>query len=297
MKRAIPITLLFLFNWFMLYLLLQFGVSFTHGTHGGAHAVAISYVIALLAFVILCGLAFLMDSPFGQGLLRLLSGARKPIGRETGKIEPAIAIIQEKALAELKSSPLPIKLMILDDPLPTAFSMGKETLILSRGLYETANDSELAAVIAHECAHLHNGDSHRLGIALGVSLPALIVAGISGAIVKITAAVITSHSGKEEGTIWVLFSFVLMLFAGFFGLLAKIGHWLLNLITLFVGRQQEFEADRFAVQLGYGAGLLSFLDKIKNLEFSKATGIFDRLYATHPAIMLRIGKIEETLKG
>jgi len=291
MTRAVPITLLFLFNWFILYLVLQLVPLL------GVHSAVRNYIVGVLAFIILCGLVFLMGSPFGQGLLRLLSGARKPIARETGKIEPIIATIQEKAFADLKSLPLPIKLMILDDPLPTAFSTGKETLVLSRGLYETANDNELAAVIAHEYAHLHSGDSHRLGTALGVSLPSLMVTIIFGAVAKFATVMIASHNGKEEGTIMSILSFILLGFAGFFGIIAKAGNWLLNLITLFVGRQQEFEADRFAVQLGYGAGLLSFLDKIKNLEFGKAIGIFDRLYATHPAIMLRIGKIEQLLNN
>jgi len=288
--RALPIFLLFLFNWFILYLVLSLLPSF--GMQGAVRNEA----IAALAFVILFGLAFLLDSPLGQQLLRLLSGARKPIERETDKINPILGEVQRKVQEVTASPPLPVQLMILDDPMPTAFSTGKATLAISRGLYEKASSGELAAVIAHECAHLHNGDSHRLGIAAGISLPSLVVTAASGAIARFASTVIANHNGKDEGTILSILCFILLVFAGFFGLIARVGAWLLSLITLFTGRQQELEADRFAVRLGYGAGLLSFLDKIKDLEAKKSGGVFNRLYATHPDIMLRIGKIEEILK-
>ena len=64
---------------------------------------------------------------------------------------------------------------------------------------------------------------------------------------------------------------------------------MLRLITLFVGRREEYEADKFAVKAGYGAGLVAFLDKIKNLEFGKATGILDRLTAPTPLLCCALG--------
>ena len=47
--------------------------------------------------------------------------------------------------------------------------------------------------------------------------------------------------------------------------------------------------------MGLGAGLASFLEKIKDLNMTGKQTIKNRLYATHPPVMLRIGKIEEYL--
>lgn len=290
----IPILLLLFFNWFVLFVALYICDSFSH------HIMTpvLAYEMAGIAFVITCALAFLLDSPAGQWLLRLLSGARVAIGREEARLSPIIAQVQERIAEQLELPPVPVKLMVTDSPLPDAFAIGKSTLVLSRTLYETANDDELAAVIAHEFAHLHNGDSHRLGIALGVSLVSLTIAAVSGVIASFCGNLAKSAGeSKEMGAVILVFSFVLGIVAGVFWLFVKIGNGVLRLLTLFVGRKQEYEADRFAVKAGYGTGLLSFLDKIKNLEFGKATGILDRLYNTHPPVMLRIGELEKSVEG
>jgi len=190
--------------------------------------------------------------------------------------------------------PMAVKLMILDDPLPNAFAIGKNTLILSRTLYETASDEELAAVIAHEFAHLHNGDSHKLGIALGVSIISLTIAAVSGFILTFTTEL--AKNAKEAGGYVIFFGIVFIVFAAFFRLFVWVGNGILRLVMLFVGRKQEYEADKFAVKAGYGAGMVAFLDKIKNMEFGKATHIIARIYDTHPPIMLRIGELEKLME-
>jgi Zn-dependent protease with chaperone function len=287
-----PILILLAFNWFVLFVVLYIGDSFWH--HRMTPALA--YQMAGIAFALIVATAFLFNSVAGQWFLRLLSGARVAIGREHAMLDPLISQVQERIAEQLGLPPMAVTLMVTDDPLPNGFAIGKGTLVLSRTLYETANDDELAAVIAHECGHLHNGDSQRLGIALGVSLISLTIAGIAGAVLVFVGE-LTKHSAKakEAGSVMLLFSLFFGMLAGTFWLLAKIGNGVLHLMILFVGRKQEFKADQFTVNAGYGEGLLSFLDKIKNLEFGKATHLFARLYATHPAIMLRIGRLEQLM--
>jgi heat shock protein HtpX len=286
-----PILILIAFNWFVLFLVLGLFLGFSH--HPSHYE---QFLWAVTAFGIVCGLAFLFNCQAGQWLLRLLSGARNAIGREQAKLDPIIAQVQDRITELLGLPPVAVTLMVVDDPLPNAFAIGKGTLVLSRTLYETANDDELVAVIAHEFGHLHNGDSHRLGIALGVSLVSLIIAGVAE-VLLVACGTMTKIAGKDKemGIVFLLSSAFFGAFAGFFWVLVKIGNGVLRLINLFVGRKEEYEADRFAVKSGYGAGLVSFLDKIKNMEFGKATRILDRLYATHPAIMLRIGELEKMM--
>ena len=287
-----PILLLLAFNWFVLFVLLYIGDSFYHPVM----TPALACQVAGVAFVGICALAFLFNSPAGQWVLRLLSGARYAIGREQAKIEPIIAQVQERISGQLGLPAIAVKLMVVDDPLPNAFAIGKGTLILSRTLYETANDDELAAVIAHEFGHLHNGDSHRLGIALGVSLVSLSIASISRIVLVFFKAFSKAGGKSDEGAALVIVSLIVAIPAAIFWVFVKMGNGVLRLINLFVGRKEEFAADKFAVKAGYGAGLISFLDKIKNMHFGKPTTILDRLYATHPAIMLRIGEIEKLME-
>jgi heat shock protein HtpX len=286
----IPILLLLAFNGFVLFLVLCLFFGFSH--HPSHYEF---FVFGFSSFGIVCALTFLFNSPAGQWILRLLSGARDAIGREHARINPIIAEVQERLREQLSLPQVPVTLMITDDPLPDAFAIGKGTLVLSRTLYETANDDELAAVIAHEFAHLHNGDSHRLGIALGVSIISLTIAAISGYILAFTGALAKNIGSKGEGAIVFLISLFFAGFAAIFWVIAKIGNGVLRLVMLFVGRKQEYEADKFAIKVGYGVGLLSFLDKIKNIEFGKATHILARLYDTHPPIMLRIGELEKLM--
>ena len=289
----IPIILLLAFNWVVLFVVLFFCDSFWHPIM----TPVLAGEMAVLAFVVICGLAFLVNSPAGQWLLRLLSGARGAIGREQARLDPIVAQVQERIAEQLGLPPLPVKLMVTDSPLPDAFAIGKGTIVVSQTLYETASDDELASVIAHEFAHLHNGDSHRLGIALGVSLLSLLIAAVAGLIATFCGALVkNAGEGKEAGAVIFMFSFVLGIVAAIFWVVVKIGNGALRLAMLYVGRKQEYAADQFAVKAGYGAGLLSFLDKIKNLEFGKPTGVLDRLSATHPAIMLRIGELEPLME-
>src|ERR1700679_2590034 len=127
----IPILLLLAFNWFVLFVALYICDSFSH------HIMTpvLAYEMAGIAFAITCALAFLLDSPAGQWLLRLLSGARVAIGREEACLSPIIAQVQERIADQLSLPQVPVKLMVTDSPLPDAFAIGKGTLVLSRTLY------------------------------------------------------------------------------------------------------------------------------------------------------------------
>ncbi len=253
----------------------------------------------LLDFAIVTGLAFLFYSPLGQWYLRFLSGARRAIDREVRLLQPVITQVQAAIQTRQGLQPLAVHLLVTDDPTPDAFAIGRNTLVVSRALYETANEQELAGVIAHELAHLHQGDSNQLGIALGVSFVTLTLAWLAGIVVAFLQGLSSALGGDKEGIgVFVsLFSLFFLVFAGFFLLFVWMGNGLLNLALLFIGRKQEYRADAFAVQAGFGAGLLSYLEKVKDLEWMSKSTLINKLYATHPPIMLRIGEIEKNNNG
>jgi len=254
-----------------------------------------------LAFLIVCGLALLFNSAAGGWLLRFLFGARKAIEREKNRLEPIIKTVQDTINDKLKLKLKPIeniRLEIMDDSMPEAAAIGKNTLIISRALYETASDEEIAGVIAHELAHLHNGDSNRLGVAVGVSIITITITWLAALIATLAFAVSAMCSkmkGEHAALFFMFIGFIIGGCAWIFLIFAKAGNWILNLVMLFHGRREEYKADKFAIQAGLGKGLVSFLEKIKDLKMTGKQTIKNRLYATHPPVMLRIGKIEEYL--
>jgi len=287
-----PLLLLLLFNGFILFYIAAIGVACFKPVVSHYDL----FLCGAVAFVVVCGLAFLFDSFLGQWFLRLISGARPSIEREKRQLNPVIEWVQ--AEVEATQGFLPFKklhVLVVDEPTPNAFAIGKNNLIVSRGLYEVATEDELAAVIAHELGHLHNGDSRRLGIALGVSTITLVITFVANAILAVASAVSALSSKSEGGVVFLLFSLIAMLFSGFFLLFVLAGNGVLKLAMLFVGRKQEYKADQFAVKAGFGLGLLSFLEKVKDFEWTSKKSFLAKLYHTHPPVMLRIGEIEKYL--
>lgn len=288
------LLLMLLFNWLVMFLALDLVFSFVYSpmTH---------YQVFLLmgvSFAIVVSLAFLFNSSIGQWILRILSGARKTIPREDAKINPVIEQVQQAIQDRHGLAKLNVRVMVVDNPIPNAFAIGKNTLVVSRAMYETATPEEFSGVIAHEFGHLHNGDSNKLGIALGVSVVSMTVALAASAIATVIEAFsrICGATKSDAGSFMILFGLIFTLIALFFTAFVYVGNFMLKLAMLFVGRKQEYKADQFAIQAGFGAGLLSFLDKLKNMQFDAPKNLFAKLYDTHPPTMLRIGAVEKALQ-
>jgi Zn-dependent protease with chaperone function len=94
-----------------------------------------------------------------------------------------------------------------------------------------------------------------------------------------------------------LFLFFIAMMGGIAWLFVKIFDSGFYFASLFSSRRQEYRADLFAVNAGYGTGLLSYLGKIKGMEFKGKKTLLGRLYATHPDTMLRIDRIDKALAG
>ncbi len=291
------LLLVLAFNWLILFFTLDITISmfytFTNKT---------ILLLAVFTFIFVTGLAILFYSEIGQWLLRLFSGARKTILREDEKLNPIINQVQQAIKEKMNLKNLPIKLMVIDSPTPEAFAIGKNTLVISRGLYETASEDELAGVIAHEFSHFHHSDSNKLGMILGVSMVSFIVVWVASLFVTIMGFIggfSSSEKNESDTGLGGILSIVGIFFAFFafiFLFFVKIGNWVLDVAILFIGRKQEYKADQFAIKAGFGTGLLSFLEKLKDKNFDKPENLLMRFYVTHPPIMLRIGEIEKNFE-
>lgn len=176
-----------------------------------------------------------------------------------------------------------------------AFATGptknRSLVAVSTGLLRNMNEKELDGVLAHEVAHIANGDMVTMTL----------VQGIVNAFVMFLARVIgffASQFVAEEKRHWVQFGVVIALeiVLGVFGMIV---------VSAF-SRRREFRADSGGASLSSRESMVSALERLKtnykipqtdnqpaiaSLKISGKTGGFLKLFSTHPDLEDRISKL------
>lgn len=67
----------------------------------------------------------------------------------------------------------------------------------------------------------------------------------------------------------------------------------LGIGAMFGARQNEYRADKYAFQIGHGAGLYSALYRLLDSDSSQSSGFWTILNQSHPKTGKRIQKIEQ----
>jgi len=209
-----------------------------------------------------------------------------------------VHIVEEMAIAS--GTPVP-QVYLLNESGINAFAAGFSTndaiIAVTRGAVRNLNREQLQGVVAHEFSHILNGDM-RLNIRLIGILHGILLIGLIG--YQILRG--SGRARKGSGGALVLgLGLIIIGYAGtFFG----------NLIKSAVSRQREFLADAAAVQFtrnpqGIGGALLSIgasqdgslvrnpkSSEISHAFFSQGVTVsFKALFATHPPLAERIGRI------
>lgn len=70
---------------------------------------------------------------------------------------------------------------------------------------------------------------------------------------------------------------------------------IIDIILLINQRQNEYKADNFALNHGYGNSLLEVLYILQKLDLSGKMSLIERLKNTHPNTEKRIAKLEEKI--
>lgn len=137
-------------------------------TVGGVFLATLVFVVYVFALVLFTGDLFWFALMLTLVLLCAAYGYLKSdrwvIGRFAGQfIEPprrARAALEEMAIAA--GIPTPV-LYVIDTGTLNAFAVGRErnagVVVVTKGLVEALSDEELRAVMAHEVAHIRDGDS------------------------------------------------------------------------------------------------------------------------------------------
>ena len=181
----------------------------------------------------------------------------------------------------------------------TGASRNSSLIAVSSTLLETLTESELEAVIAHEMAHITNGDMVTMALLQGV------VNSFVMFLSRICAYAVTHMASRDSkrGSSYFSYALFTMLFEMIFLSLA-------SLLIFFVSRKREFAADRGGAKLVGRDKMISALRALeKNTTLSKKDfekqkslaammvcsskkGGFSKLFATHPTIEERITYLE-----
>lgn len=178
---------------------------------------------------------------------------------------------------------------------PNAFATGafrnSSLVAVSTGLLQSMTREEVEAVLAHEVAHVANGDMVTMTLIQGVvNTFVVFIARVVGFVVD--RAVFKTERGVGPGYMVTVIVCEIV-----FGILASI-------IVAWFSRQREFRADAgAAAYLGHARPMISALRRLGGLEpgelpkAMQASGIADKagfmaLFSSHPPIEERIAALQ-----
>ncbi len=264
-----------------------------------------------------CSLFKIAQLRSGGGAIVASSLGGHPIDPDTTDPDErkVLNVVEEMSIAS--GLPVPPVYLLGDEPGINAFAAGyrPETAVVgvTRGCVEQLSRDELQGVIAHEFAHILNGDM-RLNIRLIGAIFGILALSVVGRVVVrsmfYSGSSRSRSSGKNEGggKLVILLVGVALIVIGWVGVLFG------KLIQAAVSRQREFLADASAVQytrnpdgiggalkriggLQYGSRVRSpHAEETAHLFFGQAMSL-GGLLATHPPLPERIKRIDPRWDG
>lgn len=243
---------------------------------------------------------FIALSPVGEWLLRVQNGCKKMTSMEDiERFEPLFREVYSQAKMANPELPNDIKMFISDSAEPNAFATGRRTVCVTKGLM-SYTDEQIKGVLAHEFGHLAHKDTDAiLIVSVGnmiisaIFLLIRIISNISFGIAKI----FTLFMGDNAGSIFGFLFMCLGKLAADFILAALMWIWtkLGVLLCMYSSRQNEYAADEYAFNCGYGYDLQQVLESFGN--GSGSTGLFSALVSSHPDTYKRIARLQKLEGG
>lgn len=181
------------------------------------------------------------------------------------------------------------------DGAPNAFATGafknSSLVAVSTGLLESMTEEEVAAVLAHEVAHIANGDMVTLTLIQGVVNTFVVF------LARVVGYIVDRVVLKNERGVGIGYYVTVIACEILFGIVASI-------IVAWFSRQREYRADAGAAQLmGSREPMMRALARLGGVEAGElpktfeASGISGRaamsaMFASHPPIQSRIAALQ-----
>lgn len=274
---------------------------------GFAQAWRLLPTIIPLALVV-AGLWFLIAWRANLRILEIASGAKRV---QDPRDEPRLWRLAEE-LCIARGMRLP-RLSVIESPARNAFAAGltpdRSMVAVTRGLMDALDDRELSAVLAHELAHIRNGDA-RLGVIATVfcGVITLVTDGVWNILKAMrhvrlgrggsSSSSSSSNRSSSSGGAGVVVVLILVAIV-----IAVMAHVLAIVLRMALSRNREYLADAGAVEMTQDAdAMISALRKVAQrpqlpevAEQVRALFLHDRAlsrnvgwFATHPPIERRI---------
>ena len=245
----------------------------------------ITAIVCAFYFAVAIVIALLL----GDKILKIIEGIR-PIEtrREAEYLIPLFESVYFDAITTFPNVPR-VDLCMLDSPSINAFAIGSHTVAVTQGAIDTFSEDELKAVIAHEIAHIYYGHSKVAMLnMLGNGAFSLHIVFIRWAL-RFFDALHSLFTGQSGG----FFSVLLTLLCKVLNMLVNAFLFLGNIILSGNSRKNEFTADRFAHQVGYGKELTEALYLLHKMSLGDNQMLIQRMMSSHPRTSKRINKLEE----
>lgn len=248
---------------------------------------------------LLCGIAAYAGmlaialSSLGEWFFRLINGCKKIIDpRIFNRLVPLFNEVYARAKMKDPILSPNIRLYMINDHYPNAFALGRNTVCVTRGLLYL-DDEEIKGIFAHEFSHLSNKDTDfLLFIYIGnlVMTFGFMIARAIICIIGFFLGVATSDDDDYDvvkGLRGLIFARLADLFYVIaVGLYTKLG----LILVRHSMRKQEYEADKFAYDLGYGEQLRNALTQLQDTDETPKK-FAANLMSTHPDMFSRIDKL------
>lgn len=240
----------------------------------------------IIGIIYLCSFLFAI-SPLGEIFLRLTTGCRKiKDSRILNRINPLYHEVFNRAKAYYPYLRKPFKLYMKNDDSINAFAVGRNTICFNRGLLALDDDS-IKGILAHEIGHHACRDTTFLLVISITNLMTNVIIIIAQFLINVISFVFALIFSSERNYIWaVLIRFILIIP---FTLIVKFWQLICNLLISYSARQNEYEADLFALEIGYGPELryaLSLLD-----SSTTSYSWYEKMFISHPETHKRIEKL------
>ncbi len=239
-------------------------------------------VLALLLYLVSVTVAL---SPLGEWILRLQNGCKKIKRKDyLERLMPLFDEVYARARQKDPSIPEGVQLYMSNDAEPNAFATGRKTVCVTKG-FLSYTDDQIKGTLAHEFGHLAHKDTDALLlITVGNMLMSAIfvVYRVIVSVIMFIVAIALDSLATLIGRFFIDIILVFLMWCW-----TKIG----LLLVMHSSRQGEFEADKFAFELGYGNDLAVVLDSFA--EGASGKGLWASLHSTHPDTNDRIARLQE----
>lgn len=268
-----------------------------------ARNIALSIILALTTYAVSL---FIALSPVGETMMRRKTHCQEITDSSIAqRIVPLFNSARKQAdlVASREGVTIPpdVLLYMNDDKDPNAFATGRRTVCFTKGLLMLPDD-QIIATFCHEFGHItHHDTDLLLAITVGNFIVTLvynilrIFLIIFGYLLKAISVLLgifsnswlTGRLASLNASIATLLS--IWLIDAIMFLWTKLG----TLLVMKSSREEEFKADGFAYNCGFGNALCELLNFVNSSNQPKSKGLFEALSESHPAPTDRIDALRK----